>query len=160
MRKLMLALVFVLLALPVSAQPNDGGAPNFKVVTHIDWPQEGAVVSRTELHVAGWVHECGSGLQPVTQRIGSVSLRFYNAITGNHIPSFTLHGSLNRPDVAAAYTPSCPAIGPYVGYALTLPPGQAPPPGFWRVDVSWATTDGAGRIRIAPPVSRNIFIIE
>lgn len=135
-------LLLLVLGFPAHAQ-----APpilDFGILSYLDYPRAGDVVRRSQFYLMGWAFECRSGLQPVTQRIGDVTVGFFQPGRGTVLANYQVFGSWERPDVAAAFRGACPAIGPYVGYGMGI--ANVPPAGVWTVTVAWATQDGAGRV--------------
>jgi hypothetical protein len=111
------------------------------------------------LILAGWAFERRSGLQPQTQRIGTFTvayMRVYNPPFGEIAPATISGPWVNvRPDVAAAYQVTCPAVGPNTGFVLVASPPEES--GYWTLVLNVATTDGAGR-RADWEVRREIFV--
>ena len=129
---------------PASAQP----APpadlprDYLIAGYLDR----AVVSDGRALLQGWVFECRSGLQPVSQRVGSVSVHYAAPGREPFIPRTIALAAGERPDVAAVYQPFCPSVGNRTGYAIVT---EAPPAGTWTARVAWVTFDG--RDRQTPP---------
>jgi hypothetical protein len=156
--------VLILGSASASAQlPDPTVAPaDFSIKLAVDYPAANAVVSRKAMAygfaAAGWVFECRSGLQPLTERVGSLSV-WWGEPGGReyHPQDFGLYGFLHRPDVAKAYASACPSVGDYTGFAIWV--SDLPPPGEWDLRVGIATWDGARRV-ITRAVIRHIVITE
>jgi hypothetical protein len=107
----------------------------------------GSFTTNALVSTGGWIFECRSGLQPQTQRIGTFSAeyrRILNDGTDIVIPAGVMAVEIAaREDVAKAYQFDCPAIGPHVGFNLSI----FPPPvqGQWELKLIVTTADGAGR---------------
>lgn len=138
---------------PTCVGPDAGvNAPaDFKVCGHLDAISGANVTAemttRTLVNVGLWVFECRSGLQPQTQRVGTVYARWWRLLSPQHGQSEQVivqaPATAPRPDVAAAYAATCPAIGQDVGLNfLVAPPTEA---GIWTLDIVVTTSDGAGR---------------
>jgi len=108
------------------------------IIGWIDEPVVKAEIPRSvPIRAGGWVFECESGLQPFTQQLGSFSVAFKRPDGTWWFPSsYSLYGFVPRDDVKAAYLPSCPHVGRYVGWNVTT---DAPTePGAWTLYVGFA----------------------
>lgn len=133
--------LLLLFPLRSTAQTNTA-PPDFYVLSSVDWANYFPTPTPVVV-ISGWTFECRSGLQPTTQRQGTVGIAYYPINNATPVlPNFKVE-TLQRTDVAAAFTASCPALGPSVGFWITATP---PPPGKYVVFVSWLTWDGAGRL--------------
>lgn len=160
-----LVLAALLLSTPAYAQappPPVPAPPDFQIYGYLDAPAANAVISRSAFEMAGWVLECRSGLQPVSQRVGNVTVNFVSAkdlsvrfVPAAIVPAF----SLERPDVARAYEPACHAVGAHVGYWISIPSQNMPPPGDWILQITWITFDGAGRFTPPHTDTRPVTIV-
>ena len=138
---------------PVCAAPIDGvpTPTDFRVCGQIDQvvPADGSptLTTTTPVGIGAWVFECRSGLQPATQRLGTITALWWRMLGPQHGevdggPVTTATVAV-RADVAAAYQSLCPAMGAAVGLNLTVPPPSEA--GIWTLDLVVTTTDGAGR---------------
>jgi hypothetical protein len=92
---------------------------------------------------SGWIFDCRSGLRPVLERVGSVSmLMVRDGDQSAFFPNVRVEAATARPDVLAAYGAACPSMGQETGYTLIA--DIPPPSGGYVVYVAWATWDGAG----------------
>lgn len=158
--KMLLSACAVVLLLPVSAAAQL--QPDFAIHAHIDLPREFALVPRAQpLVIHGWAFECRSGLQPSTQRVGDIAVRFVSV--QNQRVSFTPKvGSVTllntfRPDVGLAFGFACQSVGSAAGYALIVT--DLPPRGSWHLEVLIDTFDGRGRV-ITNLQHRRIVVVE
>jgi len=138
----LVAAVVIVTVTPAAAQialPRDPPA-DFWIASYVD---RAVVMDDGRVLLQGWSFDCRTGLQPATQRIGSVTVHYSAPGGQRYIPdTFQLWGGGERPDVASVYAPHCPSVGPFVGYGIIA---TAPPAGVWTVTVSWVAFDGAGR---------------
>jgi hypothetical protein len=128
---------------PASAQtgPPRELPPDFWIASYVDIA---TATTGGRAVLQGWAFDCRTGLQPFTQRPGTLMLHFAAPGRASFVPSsFTIWGGGERPDVAAVYQPQhCPSVGSFTGFAIV---SDAPPAGTWRAVVSWVAFDGAGR---------------
>lgn len=113
---------------------------DFTLKGTIDWAQQ----IEQQIVISGWQFECRSGLQAITQRLGLFGAQYKDTVHGTLFSPTTFQMStVERPDVAAAFTTSCPAVGSFVGYGVFT---DTPPyPSVWELHIVFRTTDGAGR---------------
>jgi hypothetical protein len=119
--------------------------PDFKIMMNVDSPVVMQYVSRSQpLVIGGWTFECLSGLQPSTQRVGDIAVRFQNVNTGAEFLPVTvkLYNGV-RSDVGLAFSGACPAVGSYTGFSLVVT--GLPPANMYQMTVLVDTWDGAGR---------------
>jgi hypothetical protein len=148
MKRILVAVALVLLfAVPGGAQTP--ASPDFYLRGYVDMvisATGSTTLSRNagQLVSVGWLFECRSGLQPVTQRVGAAVVYYTNDAGERFTPTHFQIITTVRPDVEAYWQRigACPAIGPNVGFAAYA---DAPGPGFWIMHVTVATWDGAGR---------------
>lgn len=140
MTRIVPALAFVAFAFPGALEAQEP----YKLIGYLDLPAENAIVSRTKpMTAAGWVFECKSGLQPLSQRVGAMAVAFTATGGSLFVPkTFTLTPIVGRPDVQLAFGSLCPAVGPWTGYGVKVE--DMPPAGAWTLIVSWTTWDGKG----------------
>lgn len=149
----------VLLSAPAHAQQ----VGEFRVHAHIDLPaaMEFVYPSKGPLVIHGWAFECQSGLQPQTERAGTIGVTFVNTTSGEEytprLGSVHLFNG-SRPDVGRAFQAACPALGSNAGYALVV--DDLPPPGPWQIRVFVGTFNGRRQPKIAPIQTRTIFVVH
>ena len=97
------------------------GCPRCGVLSYVDLPAPGATVTQGALFIAGWGFECESGLF-----VNRVDVWVQND-EGFYVPLpvQTFAKNLPRPDIVAAYQPSCPHVTSNSGWHCYL---IAPPP--------------------------------
>lgn len=151
--------VALLLSAPAAAQTLPPAPADYALIGALDVPVENLTTTRANFRVSGWIFECRSGLQPFTQRLGNVTLRFFRGGTSFFPPKYDVEGNIMRADVPPYFTPQCPSVGPYVGFNVTMPTYALPPQGTWELQLWWWTTDGAGRV-IWHNVNRTVTFID
>ena len=141
-----LIIIGLLLSLgaPATAQAPPAPPADFQLIGSLDI----AVALGSDPHPvvgAGWIFDCRSGLRPVLERVGSVSMKMVHNPDGVPVfPSVRVEPSpMPRTDVLAAYSSKCPSMGAYTGYFVIA--DMPPPPGWYTVTIAWATWDGTGR---------------
>lgn len=161
MNHIALAVTLAILAAPAAAQTLPPAPPDYVLIGALDLPVQNLVTTRADFRVAGWIFECRSGLQPFTQRVGTVTMRFYQPGTDTSVfpASYEVDGNIPRADVPPYFAAQCPAVGPYVGYNLKIATTSLPPRGTWDVQLWWFTTDGAGRT-VQHGASRTVTFID
>ena len=139
MRKLLLVVAFVLVAVPASAQQFNGargqfpGCPKCGVISALDWPLAEATVSASNLVFAGWGFECVGGTP--ADRVDV----WYEDYQGKGHPlkqeDWTLFaGQVPRQDVVNYYKKECPNVPLLSGWHLVIT--NPPPTGLRRVIIN------------------------
>jgi hypothetical protein len=161
MRRALISLILVVLGLAradAQSSPTSPGPDGFQIFTYLD-TVGGPVISRGagKMVAQGWAFECRSGLQPVTQRIGSLAVAYSDGIRTVAPERFGVPVAIVRPDVARAYGAYCPAVGSVVGFAVMADP---PPIGVWMVKIAWVTWDGSGRQTAPIEATLRVTVID
>jgi hypothetical protein len=136
------------------AGPSTGSQANADPSMPADFRLEGSLdvaqPSGSQIALGGWIFDCRSGLQPITERVGSVSVAFYpdsgfgGASFGPLVPvHYQVLGGFQRDDVLAGKGAACPSMGNRVGYWIFV--SDTLPAGRYTVHVAWVTWDGAQR---------------
>jgi hypothetical protein len=111
------------------------------VYAFIDIPYQGQTVASSNFYVAGWSLNCATGANPP-----HFAVALWNHGTQSwYFPSGTIYLGLHRPDVAAAYSSTCPGVSEYTGFHIYP---DSVPPGVYRLWVSW--TDGLNNYAHTP----------
>jgi len=115
------------------AQGNGGDV----LFSHIDLPSADQVINKDAFAIHGWAFNCAKGGQQPPQ----VTVRLFTG-SGFTVVPVTVHRTLYRPDVKAAYSQLCFDMSSFTGYALVPSNPASLPTGTFQLVVEWL--DGYG----------------